>query len=68
MVHVVLLYRGKGNKYKCSNSRGIRFFSEVGKLYGSVLIKRVRGGLNVQYGTRNVGFRRIEGALTKCLL
>ena len=38
---VVTLYKLKGDKCECSNSRGIRLLSVVGKLYGRVLIKRV---------------------------
>ena len=38
---IVPLYKGKGEKHECSNSRGISLFSVVGKLYGRVLIKRV---------------------------
>ena len=41
---IVPLYNGTGDKRECSNLRGIRMLSEVGKLYGRVLIKRVRAG------------------------
>ena len=40
---VVSLCNGKGNKSECSNSRGICLLSVVGKLYGRVFIKRVKG-------------------------
>ena len=43
-VCIVSLYKGKGAKYECSNSRGISLLSVVVKLYGRVLIKRVRAG------------------------
>ena len=33
---IVSLYKGKGDKYECRNSRGIRLLSVVGKLSGSV--------------------------------
>ena len=36
---IVPLYKGKGDKCDCSNSRGIRFLSGVGKLIGRALIK-----------------------------
>ena len=49
----MLLYKRKGDKCECSNSRGISLLSVVGKLYGRVLIKRVRPELNVQYGKSN---------------
>ena len=45
MVHaycIVPLYKGKGDKCECRNSKGISLLSVVGKLYGTVLIKRVR--------------------------
>ena len=32
--YLVPLYKGKGGKCECSNSRGISLFSVVGKLYG----------------------------------
>ena len=41
---IVLLYKGKGDKCKCSNSRGISLLNVVGKLFGRMLIKRVRAG------------------------
>ena len=44
----VPLYKGQGDKCECSNSRGISLLSVVSKLFGRVLIKRVRLELNVQ--------------------
>ena len=41
---IVPLYKGKGDKCECSNSRGISLLSVVGKLYGRVLIERARAG------------------------
>ena len=41
----VPLYRGKGDKYECSNSRGISLLSIVGKLYGTLLNRRVSAGI-----------------------
>ena len=32
---IVPLYKGKGDKCKCSNSRGISSLSVVGKLFGA---------------------------------
>ena len=40
----VPLYKGQGDNYVFSNSRGISLLSVVGKLYGRVLIKRVGAG------------------------
>ena len=39
---IVPLYKGKGYECQCSDSRGISLFRVVGKLYGRVLIKRVK--------------------------
>ena len=40
---IVGMYKGKGDKCECSNSRGISLLCVVGKLNGRVLIKRVIG-------------------------
>ena len=56
---IVPLYKGNGDKCECSNSRGISMLSVVGKLFGRVLIKRVRAG------TELLG--RVEDVWTKCL-
>ena len=46
---IVPLYKGKGEKCECSNSRGISLLSVVGMLFGRALIKKEFGpGLNVQ--------------------
>ena len=39
---IVPLNKRKGDNCECSNSIGISLLTLVGKLYGSVLIKRVR--------------------------
>ena len=39
---IVPLYKGKGDRCECSNSRGISLLSAVGKLCGRVLIGRIR--------------------------
>ena len=44
---IVPLHKGKGDKCGCSNSRGISL-SVAGKLFGRVLIKRVRARTDVQ--------------------
>ena len=36
---IMTVYKGKGDRYECSNSRGNSLLSAVGKLYGTVLIK-----------------------------
>ena len=54
---IVPLYKVKGDKCECSNSRGISFLSLVGKLFGRVLIKRVRAGTECTIGEEQRGFR-----------
>ena len=41
---IVPLYKWKSDIYECSKSRGISLLGVVGKLYDSVIIKRVRDG------------------------
>ena len=62
---VVPLYKGKGDKCDCSNSTEISLLSVVGKLYVTVLIKKVMAGTEC---ANHVGSERIEGAWIKCLL
>ena len=38
------IYKGKGDKYECINSRGISLLSRVSKLDGRLLNKRIRAG------------------------
>ena len=60
----VPLYKGKGDKCECSNSRGISLLSVVGKLFGRVLVKRVRVGTECVIGQRrfpNHRFRLTPG-------
>ena len=47
---IVPLDKGKGNKCECSNSRGISLLSVVSKLYGRMLIKRLRAGTECAVG------------------
>ena len=64
---IVILYKRKGVKCECRNSRGISLFSVVGKLYGRVLIKRVIAGTECAIGEEQCGLFRVEDAWTKCL-
>ena len=54
---VVPLYKGKGDKCECSNSRGISLLTVVGKLFGRVLIKRVRARTECAIGEEQCGFK-----------
>ena len=60
---IVPLYKGKGYKCECCNSRGISLLSVVGKLYGRVLIKRVRAGSECAIGEEQCGFRQGRGCM-----
>ena len=65
---IVPLYKGKAGKCECSNSRGISLLSVVGKLFGRVLIKRVKVRTECAIGAEHVGLGRVEDAWTKSLL
>ena len=59
-------YEGKGrvhDKCECCNLRGISLLSVVGKLYGRVLIKRVRAGTECAIGEEQCGFRQGRGCM-----
>ena len=60
---IVPLYKGKGDKCECSNSRDISLLSVVGKLYGRVLIKRVKAGTECTIGEEQCGFRQGRGCM-----
>ena len=57
------LYNGKGDKCECSNSRSISLLSVVGKLYGRVLIKRVRARTECAIGDEKCWFRQGRGCM-----
>ena len=57
------LCEGKGDRYECSNSRGISLLSVIGKLYGRVLIKTVRAGTECAIGEEQCGFRQGRGCM-----
>ena len=54
IVYMVPLYRGKGDVRECSNSRGISLLGVVGRVYGGILIDRIRDkrkcNCQVQFG------------------
>ena len=59
----VPMYKGKGDKFECSNSRGISLLSVVGKLFVRVLIKRVRAGTECAIGEEQCAFRPGRGCM-----
>jgi hypothetical protein len=54
---IVPLYKGKGDKYVCSNFRGISLLSVVGKVYGRVLIERIRRETESVIGEEQCGIK-----------
>ena len=60
---IVPLYKWKGDKCECSNSRGISLLSVVGKIFGRVLIKRVRAGTECAIGEEQCGLRQARGCM-----
>ena len=60
---IVPMYKGKGQKCECSNSRGISLLSVVGKLFGRVLFKRVRAGTECAIGEEQCGFKQGRGCM-----
>ena len=60
---MVPVYKGKGDKYECGNYRGISLMSVVGKVYGRVLIDRVREGTEAFIGEEQCGFREGRGCV-----
>ena len=54
---IVPVYKENGDKYECNNSSSISLFSEVvRKLYGRVLIERVRAGTECAIGEVQCGY------------
>ena len=59
--------KGNGDKCECSNSKGISLLSLVLKLFGRVLIKRVRAGTECTIGEEQCGFRQGRGCMDRLL-
>ena len=57
MAGIVPLYKGKGDRCECSNSRGLSILSAVGKLYGRVIIGRIMNRTDGVLGEEQCGFR-----------
>ena len=58
---IVPLYKGKGDVHECGNYRGISLLSVVGKVYGRVLINRIRDKTEGVISEVQSGFRRGRG-------
>ena len=65
---IVPIYKDKGDKYECSNSRGTSLLTIVDKLYGREPIKTAEAGTECAIWRFNESFGRVEGAWIKCLL
>ena len=59
--YIVPLFKGKGDVYECGNSRGISLLSVVGKVYGRVLINKIRNKTESVIAEVQGGFRRGRG-------
>ena len=60
---VVPLYQGKGNRNDCKNYRGISLLCIPGKVYGRILIERVRVLTEGMIGEEQCGFRSGRGCV-----
>ena len=58
---MVPLYKGKGDVHECSNFRGISLSSVIGKVYGRLLIDRIRDKTENVIAEVQGGFRRGRG-------
>ena len=64
---IVPLYKDKGDVYECINTREISLLSVVGKVYGRVLINRIRDRTDGVISEVQCGFRRGRGYKTRPL-
>ena len=60
---VLPIYKGKGDRNECKNYRGISLLSIPGKVYGRVLIEKVRSITEGLIGEEQCGFRRGRGCV-----
>ena len=60
---IVPLFKGKGDVFECCNYRGISLLSVVGKVYGRVLINRIRDRTERAISEVQGGFRRGRGCM-----
>ena len=58
---IVPLYKGKGDVYECGNSRGISLLAVAGKVFGRVLINRIKDKTESVIAEIQGGFRRGRG-------
>ena len=60
---IVPIYKGKGDRCDCKNYRGISLLSIPGKVYGRILIERVRSLTEELIGEEQCGFRSGRGCV-----
>src|ERR1700755_3177614 len=60
---VVPIYKGKGDKMACKNYRGISLLSVVGKIYGKVLVAKVKELTRERVGEEQGGVREGRGCV-----
>ena len=60
---VLPIYKGKGDRRDCGSYRGISLLSIVGKVYGRLLVERIRETTEGKVGEEQGGFRRGKGCV-----
>ena len=60
---MVPIYKGKGDRRDCGSYRGISLLSIVGKVYGRILVERIRKTSEKRVGEEQRGFRRGKGCV-----
>ena len=60
---IVPLYKGKGDRSDCKNYRGISLLSIPGKVYGRIVIERIRSLTEGMIGEEQCGFRSGRGCV-----
>ena len=65
---IVPLFKGKGDVFECRNDRGISLLSVEGKVYGRVLINRIRDRTERVISEVQSVFRRGRGCVDQILI
>ena len=60
---IIPIYKGKGDRWECNSHRGISLLSIVGKVYGRIVIDRVRGITEQLISEEQGGFREGRGCV-----
>ena len=60
---IVPIYKGKGNRRECKNYRGISLLSIPGKVFGRILIEKIRSLTDGLIGEEHCGFRSGRGCV-----